>query len=478
MKKTVRTVFAAALACLILSAAAYAGGKKNVIFFIADGTGPETMGLLMEYARYAPNSPYADRTSSLEKIYNESKLGIMFNALPHSIVTDSAAAATQMATGKTTLPESIGVDVARKPAQSLLEVAQQKGMATGIITDVYVLDATPAGFVAHQNHRKMYDAIARDMLKTKPDVVLGGGLGYFLTPQGLNSGKYDNVLKKVPYLKEVKPKSKDEALFEDLLKSGYPVVFNKKDLSYAKSDKLFGLFADEAMPFAIKRDGKAPTLTDMTKKALEILSKDKDGFFLMVEAGSIDWLAHERDAAAVLQELLEFDDTLSYVQNWMKDNPDTLLIVTTDHDTSGLTFAYRHIDGDEYTSKSPLAKSGKTDYIGLEVLDTLAARKNFFFDVKQKYNALPADKKTDAAIKKIMKDDLGFHGPFDYLDGVTDIDEAFKEASKRQGVVWSTGNHTAAPLFVGFYGDNKEVEGGVLHNTDLHDRILDFIDSD
>ena len=430
--------------------------KKNVILVIADGAGPNVMTYLMEYARLAPNSHYKNKISNLEKMFNEGKNGIVFNYTDKTIVTDSAAAATQFATGVKTYPEALGVDANGKKANSVLYNAKQKGYATGVLTDVYVLDATPAAFYAHQPKRKMRDGIIEDMTVTQPDIVLGGGLNYFISKADLKNPKYQQLLKNVPYLKDVKGQAKQDGNLTKVINSGYNLAFTKQEMENLNDGKILGLFAPVFFPPYPPADWQGPTLLDMTKKAISVLSKNDKGFFLLVEAGAIDWMAHENDPQALLQELFEFDETLGYLKKYADKNKDTLVIVTADHDTGGFGFAY-------YTPYN----AKEEDYNAFEKFTTLQNGKKLAYDLSQKYKALPEEQKNSDTIKKMFKEDLGFQGPMDFLDGETDFYSAFNHYWNEQGIYWSTNLHTNAPLFVVFYGDNAKIKGNIFHNTDL-----------
>ena len=430
--------------------------KKNVILVIADGAGPNVMTYLMEYARLAPNSPYKNKISNLEKFLNEGKNGIVFNYTAETIVTDSAAAATQFATGVKTHPEALGVDVNDKKANSVLYNAKQKGYATGVLTDVYVLDATPAAFFAHQSNRLMRDGIIEDMIVTQPDIVLGAGLNYFVSKADLKNPKYQELLKDVPYLKEIKGQAKKDDNLSKVINSGYSLAFTKQEMENLNSGKILGLFAPVFFPPYPPADWQGPTLLDMTKKAISVLSENDKGFFLLVEAGAIDWVAHENDPQALLQELLEFDETLGYLKKFADKNKDTLVIVTADHDTGGFGFAY-------YTPHN----AKKEDYNAFEKFTALQNGKKLIYDLFKKYKALPEEQKNSDTIKKMFKEDLGFQGNLDFLNDETDFYSAFNHYWNEQGIFWSTNLHTNAPLFVTFYGNNANIKGNIFHNTDL-----------
>ena len=144
---------------------------KNVIWVIGDGLGPELMGFLMQGVRAGAVSGYENRTSALEQLMSEGEQGLFFNHTHGSVVTDSAASATQMATGQWSLPGRIGMDYQGNSVPTLMELAKKHGKAVGIISDTYVTDATPAGFTAHVMSRREKMEIARQQIALAPQVI-------------------------------------------------------------------------------------------------------------------------------------------------------------------------------------------------------------------------------------------------------------------------------------------------------------------
>lgn len=465
-------------AVLILFFAVFssAAEKKNIIFVVADGGGPAAMGFLMQYARYAGNSPYQDRISVLEKIFNEGKIGILLNATENTIVSDSAAAGTHLAKGILTYPEHLGIGAKGENADSLLKKAKRLGMATGLITDVYLSDATPSAYTACTESRRDYESITPSLLNSGVDVLLGGGLNYFVSQEDLNNPNYSAIFNKIPFSKDIKPKSKQN-LFEKLLTSGYGLCFDKKSLQNAKVRKLIGLFGPGWMPLNISPEPYAPDLLDMTKKAVEILSKNEKGFFLLVEAGMLDWMLHDNDQGAVLAELLEFDRTLQYIKDFADKNPGTLVIITADHDTGGFGFTYRDLSDEELQLKEQqnYPVYDKKDYVLKSNLDIIAKQTKMLRDMRAEFAALPQEKQTPEAIQKYLKENMGYELPLKTVEELGSFENSLKEVNKRLGVVWSTPTHTASPLFINFYGAALPEVPSVMHNTQANKLIEVFL---
>ena len=329
-------------------------------------------------------------------------------------------------------------------------------MATGVLTDVYVLDATPAAFYAHRQGRKMRDGIIEDLVTYKPDIVLGGGLDYFVSKNDLKNIKYTELLSQVPFYKDLKGKAGEDDHLSKIIDSGYNLVFTKQALNATKESKILGLFAPIALPPYPPADWQGPSLLDMTKKAISVLSKNDKGFFLLVEAGHVDWTAHVNDPQATLQELLEFDETLGYIKKFADKNKNTLVIISADHDTGGFSFAYYSPD-----------KKRPYEYIPFDEFTKLEKGKNLVYDVEQKYKALPKEQQNSDTIKKLFKEEMGFTENLDFLNDTDNFNKAFKKYWARQGIFWSTENHTHAPLLIVFYGDNSDIKNNIFHNTDL-----------
>ncbi|MFA5858463.1 MAG: alkaline phosphatase, partial [Elusimicrobiota bacterium] len=224
-----------------------------------------------------------------------------------------------MATGVKTTNGALGVDVDGIVLESVLERAQKLGKRVGLVTTDTIVGATPSGFGAHVVSRKMKDKIPEQFLAKKINVLFGGGAESFKAKEG-GSDK-----------------------IQDFINAGYIVARTKDELNKINAGKValaLGLFSEKEVDYYQTRASTVPSLVDMTIKALEILSRDEDGFFLMIEGARIDHAAHINDAKRLVDELLEFDNTISVVEQYIKRNPDTLLIVTADHETGSPVFDY------------------------------------------------------------------------------------------------------------------------------------------
>jgi alkaline phosphatase len=281
---------------------------KNVIVFIVDGMGPEQLALgraMKGSPLFVDGIPWQTRgtldTDSLEG------------------VTDSAAGATALASGVETnngwlgtVPTADGF----RSVPTVLELAEDRGKATGLVSDSYITDATPAAFAAHVTSRSDAEAIARQMAGQGIEFLFGGGL----RQGGVG-----------PLLNQPGVTYADDA---------------QEMQSYTGAGPIYGFFDSWNMVYNLDREeegvvGIDPTLPEMTSSALNVLSKDGDGFFLMVEGGLVDWGGHARDAATMGSEMVETDEAVKAAYDWAKGRSDTLIVFTADHETGDFDMSSR-----------------------------------------------------------------------------------------------------------------------------------------
>jgi len=241
------------------------------------------------------------------------KLPVVGRMIGHPVngqVNDSAAAASQFSTGRETINGRIAVDDQFKPVPTLFEEARRLGYRIGVVSDSRLSHATPAAFSAHQNDRDEEEAIAAQQVRSDFEVLLSGGRKNF----------------------------KNEV--DEAVKRGYRVVNDRQELLNAvasRSSKLLGLFADSYMPFSFEPgQDAAPALSEMAAAAVSLLDRGDKGFLLMVEAGKIDATMHAHDAAEAVAQMRAMDEALRKMVEFVKTNPDALLVVISDHATGGM----------------------------------------------------------------------------------------------------------------------------------------------
>lgn len=299
MKRILLVLFLAANASSLLNAQTKSQHPKKIILMIGDG-----MGVAQIYAGLTANKG----SLSLEQC---SAIGFHKNQSADSYITDSAAGATAFACGQKTYNGAIGVDINKKPLPTILEIAEQHGLATGLVATCSSTHATPASFIAHQPSRSMDEAIAHDFLKTDIDVFIGGGRKFF-------SQRTDG-----------------KNLIDSLKAKRYQIANSIDEVQKVSSGKLAAFLADEQQ--AKFSEGRGDQLVKSTETALRILSQNKKGMFLMIEGSQIDWGGHADDTEYIVNEMLDFDRAIGKVIDFAKKDGNTLVIITADHETGGLS---------------------------------------------------------------------------------------------------------------------------------------------
>jgi len=281
---------------------------KNVILMIGDG-----MGVAEVFAGLTANGGHLF-------LDNFKHVGFSKTQSADKYITDSAAGGTALSTGQKTYNGAIAVNTDTVPIKTILEMAEDKHLATGLISTSAITHATPASFIAHQGSRGSYEDIAADFLKTDIDVFIGGGYKHFAQ----RADKRD--------------------LTKDLEKKGYQVLRNMDEISKVKSGKLAGLTSDEHNEVYPKRKMDLPV---STSTAINILDQNKNGFFMMVEGSQIDWGGHANNTIYIVNEMLDFDRAIGKALEFAANDGETLIIVTADHETGGMAIT----DGNMVTGK-------------------------------------------------------------------------------------------------------------------------------
>ncbi len=313
--KRIKYLVLAVLVLFVLSLNAQQVVKpKNIILMIGDG-----MGL----SQISAGKTYKGQLN-LEKM---KVVGLLTTNSCDDYVTDSAAGATAMSTGYKTKNGSIGIDCNGEKKETVLEYASKIGKSIGIVVVCAITHATPAAFVAHVPNRNMQIQIAEQIAKeSNADIYLGTGWGWFI-PKSEGGRREDG-----------------QNLIEVMKRRGYLYISNPDEfynLDIGKVNKLVGLFAENHPPYA---PGREPTLAEMTRKAIEFLSRDKDGFFLMIEGSQIDWAGHENNSEQILKEMADFDDAIGVALSFAQRDGNTLVIVTADHETGGYALVGGSVD--------------------------------------------------------------------------------------------------------------------------------------
>jgi len=486
---------------------------RNMIVVIGDGMGPQQVGLLELYARHAESSIYGERPTTLSTIAGDSVIGLSTPVPEGALVIDSACAATQIAGGVSCRAEMVGMDAGGNPAITVVDLARQRGMKVGLISDVRLTHATPAAFVAHQPHRRHENRIAHEMIGAGVDLLLAGGLRHFV-PDRIDDADRYRAGHGIPAEVSVASRREDAVdLLDTAAAAGYRLAFSRGQLASIDGLPLLGLFAGGAMRDGIQehlgRLAHEPSLVEMTTRALELLGTGDEGFFLMVEAGQIDWAGHDNDAGRTIHEMIKLDATLQVIHEWMAGRDDTLLVVLADHETGGLGVSYTRSD-------IPLGEGGKFDpasdiprfnFGDPGVLDRMYDQRLSFEEIFVRFDGLESGTAED--LRRIVNEALAFEITLDearrllqdepnkyFIPGhkylkyerfpaVDDFEEFYvfhddlrrnllaRALAREQQVAWSTGTHTHTPVPVLAHGpDRLTSKFGGLHDHVHLGRIL------
>ena len=388
-----------------------------------------------------------------------------------SLVTDSAPASAAWSTGSHTANGVLAALPDGTPLKTIMEILGERGLSTGLVTTTRITHATPAAWISHNTNRDAEDAIAVDYLTFEPTVLLGGGSRHFDPSKRLDH----------------------RDLFAEFVTAGYDVLRNRASLeSYANAfpndRKLLGLFHSSHMSYYVDRlntpalGDAEPTLAQMTAVALQKLSRNNSGLILQVEAGRIDHAAHANDAWGSIMDAVEMDLALEAILHYMKSNPNTLLIITSDHGNSGWGINGTGSSYNEATialkKYAPITAALET--IALKLKNQTTSQ---IIGIVKQYTTFDI---TNAEAQMIY-DSLqpGFKhypGDFSYLaETVLGRILAHNDASasppvRRGNVGFTSNNHTAEDQLVVIYGREAEEMGvrGYIENTDLFKVMCKF----
>lgn len=438
MKRSILTA-ALALSFSAGSASAFANDHNddpNIIYIIGDGMGFEYISAY----RYAMSDL---ETHTVAPIEFDAMLTGAATTYPedNTWVTDSAAGATALATGEKTYNGAIAVDNDKHPLKTIMEMAKDNGWATGAVSTSQVNHATPASFFNHHPSRYEYneiaDLIAEQVVNGKPsfDVLLGGGRSYF--------------------------EREDKNWFEILPDYGLTITTDLNSLDQIDEAPVLGAFAPKGLPFAI--DGDVNALAKMTDAALRLLEPKEGSFALMIEGSEIDWCGHANDIACAVHEMDGLNRALEVVREFQEKHPNTLVVMTADHSTGGLTLGR---DGDYawYSDRVMNIESSissmVSDLLGMEAdewADYVADKVNY--ELTEEY----VDELMAAADEDEDDRKDALHDALVYITG--DI----------TGTGWTTSGHTGVDVPVFARGPHSEAFRGYMNNTDIAKALINIV---
>jgi alkaline phosphatase len=402
-----------------------------MVFMIPDGCGP---------ASYALARAWISQSLGLDAIVT----GSCRTGAIDEPITDSAASATAYACGVKTRNGMVGVDPGGRRLTTLREAAERRGMATGLVVTSRMTHATPACFAAHVEDRNLEEQIALQEIEAGIEVLLGGGRDYFL-PVSAGGRRKDG-----------------RDLLADAERKGATLVESPAELLGELKLPIIGLFTPDNMSYDIDRGPRAePSLAEMSRRALELLAKDPDGFFLMIEGSRIDHAGHSNDPAAHVRDVIAYDQAVRVVLDIARRDGRTLVISVADHETGGLalggggnpespeTAFLRGVQASAERIASRIA--GGED--AAAILRELAGIETLTAEERARLQALHDENRhaLESAVAAIL--------------------------SKRAGVTWSTNGHTATDVTLHAFGPADRFQG-VLENDEIGRRAAGIMHFD
>ncbi|PRS40020.1 alkaline phosphatase [Bacillus sp. NMCC46] len=415
---------------------------KNIIFIVGDGMG---MPVIKAYRTFKQKKLGSTKAQT---VWDPYLVGMQTTHPddPRDNITDSAAAATAMATGKKTYNDAIAVNQEKEPLRSVVEAAKEAQMKTAFVVSSDITDATPAAFGTHNVSRKNKEQIADHFFdekiggEHKVDILLGGGMQYF--------------------------DRKDRNLVQEFKKSGYSILRSKDDLTSQSSSKMLGLFQEDELDRAIDRPKHVPTLKDMTQAALTQLNQDNlHGFFMLLEGSTIDSAGHENDVVGAMSEMEDFEKAVHAALQFAKKDQETLVVITADHATGGFSFG-----ADGMTSETgykwdpaPILAAKKTPvYMAKKIAEGQSVR-----DVLHTNIDFALTKKEISQVEK-----AAHSGKASTIQ--LSIQHIFDQRSFSG---WTTFAHTGEDVPVYAYGPGKAAFQGWIDNTKQGKNLFHIIES-
>ena len=427
-----------------------ATSPKNIIMVIGDGMGP---AYTTAY-RYFSDNPMTEKIEQTVFDRHLTGLSSTYPAPISGLVTDSAASATALATGIKSYNGAIGVDVNKNNVQSVLQWAKLQGKATGVVVTSQINHATPASYLTHNESRKNYNAIADSYIDggIKADLYFGGGWKYFIR--------------------------EDRNLVNEFKQAGFHYLDDYQNLTTLPSDKpVLGLFSDIGLPWALD-DINKHRLSTMTKAAVDHLvdyqsdsSEQNQGFFMLIEASQIDWAGHVNDVSNAMAEMDDLAKTLEYLEHFVEHNPDTLVIVTADHSTGGLTIGAK--GKYEWQPKKLRSMKHSPTYIAKQLI------KNEITPVfaSTLFNFKLSDNDIAMLIQSKNTPILNSYTNIYKLKNTSTLEFSLsltikKIIDKHSNTGWTTGGHTAIDVPVFAFGKQSELFSGQQDNIDIATKIF------
>ena len=468
---------------------------KYVFLFIGDGMSYPQIQSTADYLGALEDEDYWQAQPSLDdnggaildgpsylNFMNFEAAGSAVTFDSNSFAPDSASTATSIATGYKTYSGSINVDETGTIEYETIaeKLHSQKDYAVGVITSVNLNHATPAAFYAHQASRSSYYEIGLELIESGFEYFAGGGL---LSPTG-SEGDQDD-------------------LYELAAEAGYTVAKTHAEAEAVSADTEKAILIDEnladsdAMAYELDRTEDMWSLADYVEKGIQVLGDDEDGFFLMCEGGKIDWACHANDAASTIHDTIALADAVQVAIDFAEEHPDeTLILVTGDHETGGLTIGFAGTDYDTYldlleSQRISFAKYD-SDYVA-NYKENQTSFEDVLVDIEELFG-LKVDGEADdklvlteyeleqlrAAYEKSIngtaasqyeQEEYVLYGTYEPLSvTITHI------INNKSGISFTSYSHTGLPVAVLAQGVNAEVFNGYYDNTEIYSKLADMLD--
>ncbi len=427
---------------------------KNIIFMVADGMSMGALTLAESFSKMVRN-----KGTHWEEILknNEYALGFFDMASLNSIVTDSAAASCSWATGVRINNYSVNMLPDGTKLKPIGVIAKEVGKSVGLVTTTRITHATPAGFVAVEENRSSENSIAPQYLNIA-DVLMGGGIRHFDENQ-----RDDN-----------------KNIFQIYEENGYVYWNHRNDiLSDSNPRKILGLFSNSHLPYTIDHMNNTrlkeavPTLAEMSKKAIGILSQNSNGFLLQIEGGRVDHAAHDNDAGAIMHDQLAFDDAIGVAMDFARKDDETLVIITTDHGNANLGLNGM---GTTYRDTNKVYENLLKFNASFETLEPnlkkVAENNGEVHDLIKTHFEITLNKEEAEAIALAAKGNLPpiWNRQHRNLKGLLG-----QVMANYCGVGWTGMSHTADYVVVSAIGPGQEKFSGLIKNTEVFAHMTEFM---
>lgn len=429
---------------------------KYIFLFLSDGGGMVHLEIARRYRQFVHNEGFV----IVDKIIKEGSVGVMTTHAANSLSTDSAAAATALAGGCKANIGALGMCADGTIAVSAMELARRRGMLLALVTNASIYDASPAAFVCHVPNRRDYAAVVDRYLQVEPDVLMGGGKDQFLPKSRPGSRRNDET--------DV------VAAFES---KGYRLAQNKSELEKVSPGKVLGLFATRDMSFELDRDKSVePSVYDMTRATIRLLrDRNPRGFFAFIESENIDTASHLSDIASVVHEYREFDRAVGLAYEFYRKYPrETLILVTSDHETGGLGFTLALKD---LTSTRAENQSAATD-------DDLKKIQSIDISLRRASRILGRNPTPESVDKLMQQHFPGFNLAPEFKDAIVKRQPISRTlfadfsaqalgamVANNTQAYWQTSAHTNQPVLVAALGVGAERFRGYYDNADFGKRL-------